>query len=335
MTRTDPVLRRFVLVAILLPLVFVAIGAAVQLALLPSAPATIAVHWNASGQADRFAPAWTQPIATIAFGFGIPVLLALTSLPGLRRGERGSTYRLVGAMAAATSALVTVAFTWTFAMQAALSSPADAPAVWGSLVGSFLAGALAGVAAWWLQPRQDTPGQTAAPAAPLDLGPTERALWVRTAAMSTAAATVLLIAAAGIAAAAVAAWVTGAGGGAAWILSAVAVLLLALVATTVAFHVRVDDTGLHVASLLGIPRFGVPLADTASAACVVVDPMGEFGGWGLRIAPHGRRFGVVLRRGEAIEVTRRDGRRFVVTVDDARTGAALLEALIVRGRARS
>ena len=57
--------------------------------------------------------------------------------------------------------------------------------------------------------------------------------------------------------------------------------------------------------------------------------MGEFGGWGLRLSVEGR-FGVVLRQGEAIEVTRANGRRFLVTVDDAATGAALLQALIAR-----
>ncbi|WES64942.1 hypothetical protein P0L94_02445 [Microbacter sp. GSS18] len=115
----------------------------------------------------------------------------------------------------------------------------------------------------------------------------------------------------------------------AWVVTGVAVLLIVLAATTVAFHVRVDDRGLSVESVAGVPRFRVPLGDVTSAAAVDVVPMGEFGGWGLRWAP-GRRFGVVLRTGAAIEVTRRDGRRFVVTVDDAGTGAALLEALAER-----
>ncbi|MNY73206.1 hypothetical protein D3C86_2119390 [compost metagenome] len=62
--------------------------------------------------------------------------------------------------------------------------------------------------------------------------------------------------------------------------------------------------------------------------------MGEFGGWGLRLSTD-RRFGVVLRSGEAIEVLRRSGKRFVVTVEDAATGAALLEALVERRAARA
>jgi hypothetical protein len=51
----------------------------------------------------------------------------------------------------------------------------------------------------------------------------------------------------------------------------------------------------------------------------------------VRLVPNGS-FGIVLRAGEALQVTRRDGRRFTVTVDDAATAAALLEALSSRVR---
>jgi hypothetical protein len=37
-----------------------------------------------------------------------------------------------------------------------------------------------------------------------------------------------------------------------------------------------------------------------------------------------------MRTGEGILITRRDGRLFAVTVDDAATGAALLEAVAAR-----
>lgn len=334
MTRPEPAVRRFELVALWLPAAIVTVAVVVQLVLLPQVPSTIAVHWNAAGEADGFAPAWTQPIATTVLGLGIPVLLALTTLPGLRRGERGTTYRLLGALAAALSAFVAVAFTVTLAMQAGLDASADAAAIWPALVAALAAGVLAGLVGWALQPRHRSAATapTAEPA--LSVGATERVAWVRTAAMSTGAVVAILLGVLVVALAAVVAGVTGASTVLATGLAVIALLLLALAATTTAFHVRIDDTGLRVASLFGIPRFHVPLADVASAARVEVDPMGEFGGWGLRVAPHGRRFGVVLRRGEGIEVTRRSGRRFVVTVDDAHTGAALLEGLVAREAAR-
>jgi MFS family permease len=333
-TRARIALRRFVLVAVWLPVLLVAIGVAVQLALLPQAPASIAVHWNAAGDPDRFAPAWTQPLTTIAFGLGLPLLIALTSLPGLRRGDRGMTYRLMGATAAGLSALVTVAFTWTFVTQVGLGSSTEAPTVWAALVASFVAAAVVGVAAWFIQPREEATDAAAQPATPLALTPNERALWMRVVGMSRGAAITIVAAVVLIAASAVVAWVTGAEPLLAWILTGVALLLLVFAATTLAFHVRVDDTGLHVDSVLGLPRLHVPLADVVSASHVTVNPVGEFGGWGLRLGS-GRRFGVVLRTGEAIEVLRRSGKRFVVTVDDAGTGAALLEALVERDAARS
>jgi hypothetical protein len=328
-------LRRFVLVAVWVPVVLVAVGVAVQLVLLPQLPETIAVHWNAAGEANGFAPAWTQPLATLLFGLGLPLLIALTSLPGLRRGDRGLTYRLMGATAAALSALVTVALTWTLAMQAGLDSSADAPTVWVALIVSLVVAAVVGVAAWLVQPREEARDAAAPPATPLSLGAQERVLWLRSTAMVPGAAITIVAAVLVVGVAAVVAWVTGADPTLVWLLGGIALLLLVAAATTLAFRVRVDDGGLHVDSVLGIPRFQVPLADIASAARVEVNPMGEFGGWGVRIAPHGRRFGVVLRAGEAIDVTRRSGKRFVVTVDDAQTAASLLEALVARAAARS
>ena len=330
----DLVVRRFVLVAVWLPVALVAIGVAVQLVLLPQVPSTVAVHWNAAGEADRFAPAWTQPLMTVALGLGIPLLIALSTLPGLHRGERGATYRLLGATAAATSALTTVAFTVTFAVQAGLDSGGDAPTVWVALVAAVAAAALVGIAAWFVQPRQHAAHATTVPATPLALAANERAVWVRAAAMNTGGAIVVVVSVLVLAVVAASVWLTGAETTTAWVLTGVTALLVAFTATTLAFHVRVDDTGLHVDSVLGIPRFHVPLSDVVSAARVDVNPMGEFGGWGLRLST-GRRFGVVLRAGEAIEVLRGSGKRFVVTVDDAGTGAALLEALVARAAARS
>lgn len=334
MTRPDPAVRRFVLVAIWLPVAFVAVALVVQLIALPQLPSTIAVHWNAAGEADGFAPAWTHPLMTVLFGLGLPLLMATTSLAGLRRGDRGPTYRLMGASAAAVAALVTVALTTTLVMQVGLDDASQAPTVWVPLVTSLVAAAAVGVCAWFLQPRTESPAADARPAAPLALAANEQVLWMRTTAMSTGAAVAIVAAVLLVAVGAVVAWVTGPEPALAWLLTAVAAILVFFAATTLAFHVRVDDTGLHVESVLGIPRFRVPLSDVASAARVTVNPMGEFGGWGVRIAPSGRRFGVVLRTGEALEVTRRNGRRLVVTVDDAETAAALLEALVQRTSAR-
>jgi len=326
-TRSDLAVRRFMLVALWAPVAFVVVGVVIQFLLLPAVPATIAVHWNAAGEPDGFAPAWTLPLATVGFGVGVPVLIALTALPGLRRGDRGSSYRLMGAIAAGTSALMVGLFTWTLAIQAGPAGSHATLSLWAGLVWTGVA-ALVGAGAWFAQPHEERM-DAATQATPLALGPNERAMWLRTTSMKPAAAVSIVVAVIIVVLVAVGAWISGADATVTWLLGVVAALALVLAATTVAFHVRVDDRGLHVDSVLGLPRFRVPLVDVASAARVEVNAMGEFGGWGVRLGT-GRRFGVVLRNGEAIEVVRRNGKRFVVTVDDAATGAGLLEALVAR-----
>jgi hypothetical protein len=322
--------RRFVLAAIVLPLVLVAVGVTVQVIALPHLPATIAVHWNAAGEPDRFAPAWTQPLVTIALGAGIPLLIGLTSLPGLRRGDRGVTYRFLGAVSAGSATLVTAALTWTLVAQA--GEPAAAPPVWKSLFGAIVAAAIVGLIAWFIQPKEEWSRPSATAATPLAIAAGERIVWLRTASIHPRVAIGISLVVLVLAVTAFGAWLTGAADGVVWLLILVTIILVALAATSLAFHVRVDEAGLTVRSVLGIPRFRVPLGEIVTASKVDVNPMGEFGGWGLRLSVD-RRFGVVLRAGEAIEVTRTSGRRFVITVDDAGTGAGLLQALVERDAA--
>ena len=86
-------------------------------------------------------------------------------------------------------------------------------------------------------------------------------------------------------------------------------------------------------SYLGVPRFHVPLTEIAAVRAILVNPLADFGGWGVRTALDGRT-GVVLRRGEALEIAKRSGRVFVVTVDDAATAAAAIEGLRAREEAK-
>lgn len=329
MIRADRAVGRFLLVSLVLPAIVVLAAVAVQLVALPSVPGTIAIHWNAAGVPDSFAPSWLQPVLTVVFGLGLPALIASTSLPGLRRGDRGASYRLMGAVACALAVLIAVLTTATLVLQAGPEGSSTPLRLWPTVVIAFAVTVLAGVAAWFAQPAGEAAAAAPAPAEPLALEPGERAMWLRTASIARGGAIAITLAAIVVSSAAVLTWTTGAPVSTAWVVTGVAVLLIVLAATTVTFHVLVDERGLSVDSVAGFPRFRVPLAEVAAVAAVEVVPMGEFGGWGLRWAP-GRRFGVVLRSGSAIEVTRRDGRRFVVTVDDARTGAALLEALAER-----
>jgi hypothetical protein len=331
--RPSLAVRRFVWCAVVAPAVLTTVAVGVQLTLLPQVPEMVAVHWDAGGAANGFAPAWTQPVMTAALGLGIPLLIALATLPGLRRGDRGASYRLMGALATALSALVAVMFTGALAGQVGLADARDAPSVVPVLIAGFAGAVAAGVIAWFVQPAEAPLRVGLNTARPLALAPGERAVWYGSATLGRAAIIVITVACLFVMGAGIVTWIGGEAA-VAWVITIVAVLLIALALTTTAFRVRVDERGLTVVSLVGVPRFRVPVDDIAGVAVRDVNPMGEFGGWGMRSAPG--RFGVVMRSGAAVDVERRSGRRFVVTVDDdAVTAAALLEALRLRATVRA
>ncbi|MGH8914669.1 MAG: hypothetical protein ACRDZM_09165, partial [Acidimicrobiia bacterium] len=103
-------------------------------------------------------------------------------------------------------------------------------------------------------------------------------------------------------------------------------LLVVLALAFMQVEVNVNNDGLTV-RLGGIPVRRIPVVKISSARAIDLEPS-EWGGWGWRASPNGS--AIVLRRGDALEVTFTGGRRFAVTVDDAATGAALLNGLVAR-----
>ncbi len=292
----SPALPRFMLVSVVLPAVITLIAVVVQLVALPQAPDPVAVHWNARGVADGFASPWLYPLMTLLTAGALPLLLSLASLPGLRRGDGGPTYRFMGATALGLSAFMAVLLTWSLVMQAGLSDAASAPTVWPALLAGLVAAAIGGVVGWFVQPHVAQPQPIALPAEPLSLRPGERAVWMRTTSIGRGAGIGIVFGTLALAVAAVVAYLSGAPAVTVWLLAGVAVVMVVLSATTLAFHVRVDESGLEARSVLGLPRFRVPLGQVARAAAVEVNPVGEFGGWGIRLVPG--RFGIVMRAGQ-------------------------------------
>ena len=327
--------RRFVLVGIVAPVVLTAIAVLLMLLWLPEMPSTVATHWAADGRPDRFAPAWTVPVTTAALGSGITALFATIVLVSSRDGEWGPTMRLLGAITLGSTALVAVGTTWSFGMQRGLDDAQDAPGVLTPLAVGFAAGLVGGIVGWFAQPGVVTSGGSHGAMRTVDglsLVPGERAVWVRTTTMSRTAMIGIIAAIVALVLASIALAATG---GPTWgIMLAVALVLIVVACATFVFRVRVDRAGLTVRSPIGAPRFRIPLADIDTVGVTTLQPLAEFGGWGLRMGLDGR-FGVVLHSGEALQVVRRDGRVFVVTVDDAATAAALLEALTASERAQS
>jgi hypothetical protein len=324
--------RRFLLVGLLIPLALAVVAVAVQLSWLPMLPEPVAIHWSGSGP-DGFAPAWTYPVLTACLAIGLPLLFAAIARGAARAGEWGPNLRFLGAVSLGTSLGLALALTWSVAMQRGLTDAATAPGVGVPLLAGLGLGLVAGVVGWYAQPGVSSSGAAAPePATAMSLADGERVVWLRTTTMSRGGMAALVAGLLALAAAVFATALTGPDRRLPWILGAALVIFLFAALSTTVFRVRVDEQGLTVRSGLGVPRFTVPLADVATAEAAHVQALAEFGGIGIRSAP-GRRFGVVLRSGEALRVRRSDGREFVVTIDDAATGAALLTALAARERA--
>lgn len=319
-------IRSLSLVAIVVPLVLTVAAIVLQMLWLPALPDPAAVHWGPSGEPDGFGPAWTFPVITLVISGVLPIAIGLPCLAGLRRGDRGFTYRFMGATALWLSVAGALLMTWSVATQRELADAHDAPSVLWPVLVAFAVALVAGVIGWFVQPKEE-PHQATLSSAPMALAPGERAVWMGSAVMAQPAMVLIGLAVLLTLGAAVLVWFTG-DAIAGVVVAVVFVVLAAASATSTAFHVCVDERGLTVRSEFGLPTFNVPLADIASAEEMFVNPMGMFGGWGIRLTPG--RVGVVLRTGPAIAVTRRSGRQLVVTVDDAETGASLLAALAAR-----
>lgn len=319
--------QRFIVATIVLPIVATAVGLALQLSALGDLPDPIAIHFGGSGKPDGFAPAWVSIALLAGIGLAIPVGMGATALSGMRNGGQGGFYRLTGTLAAGVSTFIAVLSSALTLGQKGLADARDAEFSPASL-GVALAVTIAVAAvAWFIQPADSVDHDRRQPVKPYGLAPGERAVWLSEASMSHQGIAMLGLAV-------VALWV---GSGVAWVLSADpwTALLLAVVAAvltiatfaTAAFRVRVDAHGLNARSLAGFPRFKVPLDGIESVAVINVNPIAEFGGFGLRRVPG--RFGVIVRSGQAISVKRRDGGlEFVITARDSATGAALLTALL-------
>lgn len=308
------------------PLVVATVVVVASILLIPDLGREIAVHWGPTGVADGFAPAWVALVGFAAIALVGPMVAGAT-LAGVHPTRLTSRLKVVAVLPLWLVGLVGALQLWSSATAA--RSEAESQPIAAGLAIALVAGFALAAAGWFAAPphartSDEPPG---VPVIPLPIEPGERVVWLGTAAMSRGARLALvatnLVALASVTAAVV---VTA---GAAWPLYVVPVLVGLLTAAATAFTVRIDAAGLTVRGSLGIPVFRVPATDIREVRVVEVDPIADFGGWGIRHAG-GRRFGIVTRAGDAIEVVRDDGRLFVVTAAGAATGAALLAAVAAR-----
>lgn len=192
----------------------------------------------------------------------------------------------------------------------------------GATVGIVLA-----VVVWFLLPPGETVTEEGRAPRPVAVESGERIVWTRNARLGTAGIVVILSTLAVVAILLL--FVTLSGRVLPWIVVVILALVAVLFATTTWWRVTIDHRGMLVSGALGWPRKFIPLAEVAAVDVVDVHPARDFGGWGWRTGGR-KRSGIILRPGEGIEVTQSNGTTFVVTVDDASTGAGVLEALRTR-----
>jgi hypothetical protein len=325
----------FLWVGVIIPLAMIAVSALVVAIWLPHLPEPAAIHWSSDG-VDGLAPGWTHLAVLCGVGGGMIIAFSLlvwfAHRPPRARGADAArpqwsvTARFLGAVNLGLAGLMSVVALAAVGPQRGLTDAMDAPNVGGpAAIGGFGLLIVLTAVGWFLQPKVDArAADDAASAAPLPTSASERVIWIGSATISRGGKGVLggLV----LLVCVIAIVVIASGRAGFWpaaILIATAVVVAVAFIVTLVFRVRIGPNGLSVRSLVGWPTIDIPAAEVTAVRAVTVNPFAEFGGWGLRYGLDGR-YGVVLRAGEAIEVTRTDGRRFVVTIDDAETAASVL-----------
>lgn len=325
-------------VGVIIPVSIIVLSALLVLAWLPEVPEPAAIHWGVDG-VDGYGPGWTYLVLLLGLGGGMVAVFAVVALFAHRMPQAGGaprqaapqwslTARLLGAANLATAGMLSFVALTSVAVQRGLADASDTPDITPWVMIALLGMLALGALGWFLQPRVVPASASAGDAAePLPLSDSERAVWMRTVTVGRTGKIVLGSSVVLMTAMSVLLWTQDVVAGVAT--SVFAVILIALVTTSLTFRVRASSAGLGVRSMLGWPRIEIPAHLIDRARAISVHPFAEFGGWGYRIGMDGRR-GFVLRTGDALEVTRTEGKVFVVTVDDAETAAAVLAAAAQR-----
>lgn len=316
------------LIGLTLPIIITIVGTALLIFWLPRMPDPAAVHWGIAGEPNGYGSPWIN-ILTIGLTSLFLIVVFLFESFQARQGLSkpgaavwGNTNRTIPAAVLGLVCLLQASMLMlTIPQLDADSAQTIEPVPW-ALPTSFSIGIVVALIAFFLQPRVRIARPAEQDAEPMPLEETERAFW-----LGETRASALFLWVVGVGLVAIAGGVVlmyTAGTEFWWIMLLILLLLAVASAASLWFSIYVNDAGLSVRSMLGWPKFYVPASDIDHVAVAHIAPISEFGGWGIRWGSG--KLGIVMRTGEGIIVTRRDGRIFAITVDDAETGAAVLAA---------
>lgn len=317
--------RKAALRVMLWPLLITVVGVAFFFSFVDQLPAEIATHWGTDGpdgfSARESAP-WFVLIGLVMAWFVGGIALALG-------GKDGTHRRLAVGFAAGIATFITGVMVGSAWIQRGLTDGRDAPGAEWPLVVSLLAALGVGTLAALTTPGSSVDRTRASGKVPVDAPRTPLAdggatTWRRIAMPGRGYWIFVVVLSALMVGVAVLTRM--------WVFSLLLfVLLVGMLVLLAAFRITISAEGMVITSLAGFPAWRMRLDEVVQARVVQVSPFGEFGGWGYRLGVDGRT-GFVVRQGEGIEVERGDGTSWVVTVDDAAEGAALLNSLADRGR---
>lgn len=273
---------------------------------LPGLSDRVAIHWDSSGVADVSAPIWAIPVAAAAIvllGYAVSLVFSVSREPSM---EGFAVVGMSGGLATAIALVVTT-------LNAGVPEWGEAPAIGTTGIVALFAlptlglviGAILG-RNWY--PTKSIPRRVTGV---IEVQPGERVSWVgrsrvRGVALVVFALAVLLL----VLRPGLPLWVF--------------VLIAGVGVVFSQVEAQVTNDGMRV-RLGGIPIRTFPLHLISSARAISVEP-DAYGGKGWRTTPG--QSALILRAGEALAITFRDGSQFVLTVDDPETGAALLNGLI-------
>ena len=315
-------LRVFLL--ILVPALAAATASVIGMLLTPDLPETLATHWGVDGTVDRLDGLGSY-IAIVAFLVPAFTLAAAGfSISPLRHGTSRLFARSVVGITTWFGVFISLSMFLGVQAQRGVADPATLPAstVLVPLLIGFAVAVVVAALAVLATPRLPQATGLRGAAATVPIADGELIYWAQASrpprgVIAIPLATIVFIAVL-FTVVGLPIWAT-----------LLVVLLLASLLTMLTWRVVVDQRGLTVTGLFGFPRFHIPLESIVAAAEIEVSAFGEYGGWGVRFGRSGN-WGVITRAGSAIEVQRVSGPNFVVTVDDAATGAGLLTALARR-----
>lgn len=315
-----PARTKFLILGLVMPVVLLAILALLPLTWLDQLPELVPSHWDSSGQPDSFDSPLGLTLTLL--GIGSATIVAMWALGFALGKELLSRRILVGANVFMAVLLGGIVLATLAAARNGNSAELDIDL--GIMIATGAGVVFGGLAAFALRPEpkilaDKLPGSLAPRTA---LGDHEVGVWVTRTKSTTgfiiAGATLVLMVGIMIASQL-------------WWTSIFFILLSAVMVIMFAWDVRVDATGLTVVSVARAPKRHLPLDEIESAEVASISAMGDFGGYGLRTGFSGST-GIILRSGKALQVNMSGNRTFYLTIDDAESGAALLNTLIDRSR---